>query len=1073
MAVTDDDATVIELMLRWERLRQAGRAPTAEELCEGRPDLADSVRRGIEILRLMGTPPGPTLGPDTPGPQVTAAPSAQAMPPHDGRYQVLGEVARGGMGVVLRALDRTLGRDVALKVMHPEAQRDPGRLRRFVEEAKLTGQLQHPGIPPVHDQGTLPDGGAFYAMKLVKGRTLAALLAGRTGPGADLPRLLATFESACQAVAYAHDKGVIHRDLKPLNFMVGAFGEVQVMDWGLAKLVGRPEAPPGASAEVSTIRDPRGDDPDSATRADTVLGTPAFMPPEQAEGEVARVDRRADVFALGSVLCAILTGEPAYTGRSHAEVLRKARRGDLDEAYARLDACGADGDLVALAKRCLTAEPTDRPEDAGAVARRIADHQAEVAERLRREEIARVEAEARAGEATRRVTVERSRRRRTAALALTALGLVALAVGGWSYLSRQRAARQLATTRAVDEALAQADLAQGRAESLDDPDAELAAWNDVMSQTRRAADALDTGEPTSELRYRVLARLSLAWNRLHAAEVDRRLVSRLEAVRGRRADHRDAAQADREYAEAFREAGVDLDAMDPDGAADWVGRRRAADEIIAGIDDWCAIRRWDLPEGVAKPSWVHLNAIAMRADYDEWRNEVRQWFDRPRVELGEALRSILDDEEETELQPASSLVLLANLYKRAGDPDAAQAVLERHWARHSGDFWINCQLGFASWNSETMKFTNPTDATRYLTAAVAVNPASAAAHCNLGVALSDQGELVAAVAEYREAIRLRPDFALAHNHLGKAMKALGELDEAVAEYREAIRLKPDYALAHFNLGVAQSDQGNLDEAVAEYFEVSRLRPDYFSAHNALGNALSDQGMFNEAVAKCREAIRLRPDDAEAHNALSNALWKQGMLEEAVAEGREAIRLRPDYAVAYCDLGNALRSQGKLDEAVDAFREAVCLEPDLAFAHAALGMALVDQGKVDEAFAESSEAIRIRADKAVAEGREAIRLRPDDAEAHNILGIALRRQGKLDEAVAEGREAIRLEPDFAAAHNAIGIALKAQGKLDEAVAEYREAIRLRPDYSVAQHVLEETLVSQGLYTNGTSLGAKHY
>ena len=183
-----------------------------------------------------------------------------------------------------------LKREVALKVLGPQAASSPDLRQRFLEEAQISGQLQHPAIPPIHDQGLLPDGRAFLAMKRVKGHTLEKLLAARLEPAADLPRFLGIFETVCQAVAYAHSRGVIHRDLKPPNVMVGAFGEVQVMDWGLAKVLGRSEPAPATPEDGTRVMTLRAGDPDSGTKAGKVMGTAAYMPPEQAEGEIDRVD---------------------------------------------------------------------------------------------------------------------------------------------------------------------------------------------------------------------------------------------------------------------------------------------------------------------------------------------------------------------------------------------------------------------------------------------------------------------------------------------------------------------------------------------------------------------------------------------------------------------------------------------------------------------------------------------------------------------------------------------------------------------------------------------------------------
>src|SRR5262249_43788950 len=160
--------------------------------------------------------------------------------------------------------------------------------------------LQHPGIPPVHDRGELPDGRPFFAMKLIQGHTLADLLKERPTLAHDLPRFLAVFEHLCQTVAYAHSRGILHRDLKPANVMVGPFGEVQVMDWGLAKVLGSTRAPETAiqPEEASTIATVRTASADPSTQAGAVMGTPAFMAPEQARGEVHHLDERADVFGL-------------------------------------------------------------------------------------------------------------------------------------------------------------------------------------------------------------------------------------------------------------------------------------------------------------------------------------------------------------------------------------------------------------------------------------------------------------------------------------------------------------------------------------------------------------------------------------------------------------------------------------------------------------------------------------------------------------------------------------------------------------------------------------------------------
>jgi hypothetical protein len=341
------------------------------------------------------------------GPGPVVRPASPEMPGPDDqsdRFEILDELARGGMGAILKGHDPRIGRDLAVKVLLEQHRSRDEMVRRFNREAQITGQLQHPGIVPVHEMGEFTDQRPYFAMKLVKGHTLAAMLKDRSDPAHELPKFLGIFDSICQTMAYVHSRGVIHRDLKPLNVMVGSFGEVQVMDWGLAKVLQRPGSTddetnrPGPVHEtVITISD--GISGGDKTRAQSVLGTPSYMAPEQAQGRVEVVDERCDVFALGSTLCEILTGRPAFTGRDGNEIMRKAKWGDLADASARLDACGADPELVALVRECLARDSEDRPRHAGIVAERIRSYVTGVQERLRAAELALATEEVRAEEA--------------------------------------------------------------------------------------------------------------------------------------------------------------------------------------------------------------------------------------------------------------------------------------------------------------------------------------------------------------------------------------------------------------------------------------------------------------------------------------------------------------------------------------------------------------------------------------------------------------------------------------------------------------------------------------------------
>jgi serine/threonine-protein kinase len=331
--------------------------------------IPDDVKRSLaalgddDIRRSLAGPPAPE------GAAHQAA-TVDYIPGPDERYARLLLHATGGIGRVWLAHDGDLGRDVALKELRPERAGPGAPQARFLQEARITGQLEHPGVVPVYELARRPDGQPFYTMRFVKGRTLseaARAYHDKRSQGQadalDLPTLLNAFVTVCNTVAYAHSRGVIHRDLKGQNVILGDFGEVVVLDWGLAKLVGRPEDAPEPSQLVAAGAD------SGYTVQGQALGTPAYMAPEQSAGRLDLIDRRTDVYGLGAILYEILTAAPPFGGPSTEEVLRRVR--EEEPAPPQRFWPEVPPALEALCLRALAKRPADRPAAAAELAQEV------------------------------------------------------------------------------------------------------------------------------------------------------------------------------------------------------------------------------------------------------------------------------------------------------------------------------------------------------------------------------------------------------------------------------------------------------------------------------------------------------------------------------------------------------------------------------------------------------------------------------------------------------------------------------------------------------------------------------
>jgi tetratricopeptide (TPR) repeat protein/tRNA A-37 threonylcarbamoyl transferase component Bud32 len=985
--------------------------------------------------------------------------------------------AAGGLGEVHVAEDCELHREVALKRIREEYADDPDSRHRFLREAEITGGLEHPGIVPVYGMGQYADGRPYYAMRFIKGDSLKQAIDGfhqAEGPKRDpgertlaLRELLGRFVAVCNAVAYAHSRGVVHRDLKPDNVMLGPYGETLVVDWGLAKPVGRPEGSKD-TAEVS-LR-PTMPSASQPSQMGQVMGTPAYMAPEQAEGRLDQLGPASDVYSLGATLYRLLTGKAPFEKGDPRLVLQRVIRGEFPPL--RQIKGSIPRPLSAICLKAMALKPEDRYASARGLADDIEHWLADEPVPALREPVL-----ARLG--------RWCRRHRTLVRSAAAALVVLLVVGGvaawWlGGLEAEWRAEEARAHKAVELALEQIKGLQRQAR-----------WEEAEAVLVQAESRLGQDGP-AELR-----------GLLAEARDNLRLVKRLDEIWLEAATIVDGKwnpeKAGPAYAVAFKEHGLDVLA----GEEAELGRRLAAspvkEQLVAALEH-CA--------GVATEAKTsgRLLALARRADPDAERNRFRDpavWRDRHK------LTRLARQANLKRLSPTVTLRLGEVLERMDGPGLEVLAQGQRRWP---GDFWLNFDLANAL---NTKRRSRWEEAVGYYRAALAARPRTAVVYNNLGIALKAKGDLDAAIDQYNQAIALDPNYAAAHYTLGNALKAKGDLDGAIAHYKAAIAINPNYAAAHNNLGAilcavkhdyagaipelkkaiaidpnyaaahnnlgfALEAKGDLKGAIAHYKAAIAIDAKYASAHTNLGNALMDQGDLAGAIAEYIKAAALDPADALAHYNLGNALYAIKDLDGAIAEWKQAIVLDPKYAKAHTNLGNALKAKGDLDGAIAQYRQAISIDPNDALAHYNFGLALKAKGHLDGAIAEYNKAIALDPEYAqahtnlgyaleakgdlkgaIAHYKKAIAINPNFALAHNNLGAILCDVKKdYKGAIAEFKEAIAIDPNCAAAHSNLGNALKAKGDLKGAIAHYKKAIAIDPKYASAHNNLGNALKGNG-------------
>jgi tetratricopeptide (TPR) repeat protein len=1020
----DRDRRLDEVIVAYLEAIEAGQVPDRQQWLARELDLAAELAEFFaDQDRLKGwTEPLRAASPPAAGPvDRYATVGYEACPPVPGPvgsfgdYELLGEVARGGMGIVYRARQTSLGRTVALKMILAGQYAAAADLRRFRTEAEAAAHLDHPNIVPIYEVGE-HGGRPYFSMKLIEGGSLKERLAPFTGDPRAAARLLAT---VARAVHHAHQRGILHRDLKPANILLDLRGEPHVTDFGLAKRI---ETDAGL------------------TQSGAVLGTPCYMAPEQAGGQARRSTTAADVYGLGAVLYEVLTGRPPFRGETPLETLRQVVEREPQRPAAVRP--GVDRDLETICLKCLDKDPQRRYGSAEALADDLESWLSHRPIRARR-----------AGPGERLVKWARRRPAAAALLLVLAVVLTSLAAGTARYLQLRAAQEQndhlLSQQRRNDvhDLLRQAQEANSEGRLAD-----------ATGQLGRALEIIERDPALAE--FQVPAESLMATttrrNKEQAALADARgkhkefLPLRDEALFHATLFTGADLPASREAARTAAEKALELFGLATDPAPPLVLGPAFSDQQKAEIIEGCYELLLVLAEAEARPEW----ALDVLARANGLGTAPRAYH----LRRARYLRELGRDEEAREasrqaaLEPASALdfFLLGYDEQRRGDLGAAVSHFQGALGKRPDHFWAHYFLAVCHLRAQPAR---PGAAIAHLTGCLVKRDDAARVYLLLGLAHMGQHDPRAAEIDFDTALSKGPDddtrYAARVNR-GVVRGRQKKWQKAEDDLSEAIGMRPQQYQAYANLASVYREQrrpcealAQLDEAVGrgeQLLKTRQIEPPALAAlyHNR-AEVYWELGRDCEAEADFDQALRVAPS-AETHAERGRLLYGQERYQEAVGAYTAALQARPDFAIAY--LGRA-RSQVEQREFKDAAADLdsylLYTPPDtaadvLADVHVLRGLTRVEIASRTKVPDYSG---------ALDDYDHALRLRPESPTTYAYRGWAHLVSGHLPQALDDFTRAIDHSKHNWDAYNGRGLVQARLGRCGEALADAARAARYEP------------------------------
>ncbi|MCR4317625.1 MAG: tetratricopeptide repeat protein [Planctomycetes bacterium] len=1049
------------------------------------------------------------------------------------RYVVGKEIARGGMGAILLAVDKDTRREVAMKVIlgDTKSEEQSHKLTRFIEEAQVTAQLTHPNIVPVYELGRNEKGQVYFTMKHVEGDSLSTIIEGIRDSDEGYcaryttTRLLQIFRDVCNAIAFSHSKGVIHRDLKPDNIMVGAFGEVLVMDWGLAKVIGRKD--PVAGKLVITDRSESASEV-ARTLDGSIAGTPSYMPPEQADGKVDEIDNRSDIYSLGAILCELLVHRPPVDGQNVWAIIARVSGGEIDLPGDLDDDPDVPAELREVCRKAMEFDPDDRYESALEIAEDIDAY-----------------LEGRTLRVVEYSTFERARKwiaRNKATSGLIATAATALIVIGaifwWNaYANEQQ--RLLELRDRFDVAVQLADGAQRNAGDIEKFIAERSAWDagykeTPEEQTEREKVLAELLNMTSSLE-RALIAIDDPAVRERRARAGRWLVevatlggdytlarSAAESLAGFGVNEADVSALQESIARRegalleFRRERIEFALADLSQGLSREGREPGApllEDYVFEIVGYRDEQTVELLANALEPFAERVRSVPVRASEqtpdgattNQWTQEDRDTMTfcfRVLGRLGlesavDPLASIMALLEDPTLQVECGLALCNTRSGGAFNP-----LVALRFRLDSGSMvWRQLVHHFDKIPSP--KFNDDLDDARLITnrglirkdqgdfagamedfnRAIGLDPNLAAAYSNRASVKIDLGDLQGALDDYDRAIELNPRQFEFYVSRGSLLTNMGDYENAIKDLNVALEFNPRSTIALNNRGSVRNHLKDFQGAIDDYDTAIEIDERYTLSYIGRSNARQGLGDFDGALKDCDKLIELEPRSAEAYQ--NRGIIKNEMedFDGAIADFSRSIELDPTVTAVYHNRGVSRQRLGDIDGAIEDYTRGIELDPDLTSNYVNRGSLKSDRGDFQGALDDYNRAIEIDPGEAYAfmnrantlkmmgdlvgafrDYNRAVELAPEDAAVYHNRSEFRMTTGDIIGALEDCNRAIELEPNRGLAYGTRGNIKAGLGDYAGAIDDYERFLELAPNHPFAAGIRHNITILRQLLPN---------